>query len=67
MAKPTEKMLYGTCLDLHYAVSLNKQMVEEYTEVLKDAKKNLKKSEKLLEIAKTNYKELNGSEPKLTE
>lgn len=66
MAKPTEKMLYGTCLDLFYANDLNNQMVEEYSELLKDAKNNLKKSEKLLKIAKTNYKELNGSEPKLT-
>jgi hypothetical protein len=64
MAKPTEKMLYQTFLDLFFAAQSLKGSIEEISETLKDLKSASKKIDKNLELAKNNYKELYGSLPR---
>jgi hypothetical protein len=64
MAKPTEKMLYQTFLDLYFAAQSCKGSVEELSDALKDLKSTSKKIDKNLEVARNNYKELNGHFPR---
>jgi hypothetical protein len=63
VAKPSERMLYQTFLDLWYAEQDYRMYVEEMTETLKAMKKSLSKTEKLLTASKVHYKEVYGSEP----
>lgn len=62
--KPTEKMLFSAALDLYYADQLSDQMVEEYNDLLKEARKTKRKSKKLLDAAIAHYKEVYGTEPR---
>lgn len=64
MAKPTEKMLYQTFLDLFFADQSLKGAVEEMAESIKDLRSASKKIEKNLALAISNYKEVYGSEPR---
>lgn len=59
-SKLTEKMLYGTFLDLWYANQDYESMIVNLTDSLKDIKVNAKKTKKLLELAEKQYIELNN-------
>lgn len=61
-----EKMYYGLFLDLFYAKQGYQSRVEELTEELADAKKNLKKTTAAFIKCEARYKELNnGQAPRL--
>lgn len=70
MAKPSakvdhaEKQLYQLFLDLSYSADLLVDYVSDLSDSLKDAKKQLAKTQKLLEKTRVRYKEIYGIEPR---
>lgn len=65
MPKLTEKALYQTWLDIHYAHRLNKDMVHDLELEMKELKKGKTKSKKLLKKASDAYEKLYGKPPEL--
>ncbi len=65
MAKLTEKQLYETWLNIHYANDLNKYFVQDMNDELKLLRKYYKKTQKLLKQASDHYKSIYGKEPKI--
>jgi len=62
--KLTEKMLFETWLDIHFASELDESIVADLTESLKESKKRYRKTKRLLKKAAEHYFEINGRYPK---
>ena len=58
-----EKMLYSTWLDLHYSFALNMDILSDLEDQLKDTRKHLYKTRRLLLKASNLYLEVYGDTP----
>ena len=63
MAKLTEKMLFETWLDISYSNDLNNDHVNDLKIELNIARKNERKSAKLLKAASGHYERVYGKAP----
>lgn len=65
MAKLTEKKLFETCIDIHYAHQLNKQFLHDFEIEIKELKKHCRKTKAALKTAIEHYKKVYKKEPTL--